>query len=87
MATYDVEVSRTAEKQLKAVPREYRRRLAEAILALARDPRPRGSRKLTGYDDVFRVRVGRYRILYSISDRELIIIVLKVGHRQNVYQH
>jgi mRNA interferase RelE/StbE len=86
MTSYEIEITRTAEKQLKALPHEDRRRLAAAILALADDPRPRGLRKLTGYDDVFRVRVGRYRILYSISNRKLIIIILKIGHRRHVYR-
>ena len=87
MASYDIEITRTAEKQLKALPGEDQRRLATAIQALADEPRPRGSRKLTGYEDVFRVRVGRYRILYSVSDRKLIIIILKLGHHREIYRH
>ena len=55
-------------------------------MALAADPFPRGSRKLTGYDDVFRIRVGRYRILYSFSNSTLIVIVLKIGHRSDEYR-
>jgi len=47
---------------------------------------PRGSRKLTGYDDVFRIRVGHYRILYSVSSTMLIIVVLKISHRRDVYR-
>ena len=56
------------------------------MLALANDPYPRGARKLSGYDDVFRVRVAQYRILYSVSENELIIVVLKVGHRRDVHR-
>jgi mRNA interferase RelE/StbE len=55
-------------------------------MALADDPFPRSSRKLSGYEDVFRVRVGLYRILYSVSVRSLIIIVLKIVHRTDIYQ-
>ena len=55
-------------------------------MALADNPFPRESRKLTGYDEVRRVRVGRYRILYSVAGRELVIIVLKIGHRKDVYR-
>jgi mRNA interferase RelE/StbE len=87
MASHDIEITRTAEKQLKGLPREEQRRVARAIVALADQPRPRGSRKLSGYDDVFRIRVGRYRVLYSISDRKLIIIILKLGHRRKIYRH
>jgi mRNA interferase RelE/StbE len=86
MARYSLEVSRSAEKQIKRLPREDQKRVVETILSLAEAPRPRGARRLSGYDDVFRVRVGRYRVLYSVSDTELVIIVLKVGHRKDVYR-
>jgi len=86
MASYDLEISRTAEKQLKRLPRAEQQRIVRAMLNLAIDPRPRGSRKLIGYEDVFRIRVGRYRILYSIATQRLIIIILKVGHRRDIYR-
>ncbi len=86
MARYSIEISRTAEKQLEKLNRDDQRRVGRAILALADDPHPQGSRKLTGYDDVFRIRVGRYRVLYSISGKTLIIIILKIGHRKDVYR-
>ncbi len=53
---------------------------------LAIDPRPSGARKLTGYDDVFRVRTGRYRVIYSIEGTSLIVLVLKIGHRKDIYR-
>ncbi len=56
------------------------------MLALGEDPFPRGTRKMSGYDDVFRVRVGRYRILYSVADDQLIVVMLKIGHRKDVYR-
>ena len=86
MASYSIEVSRSAEKTLKRLPKEDQKRVVESILSLAEDPHPRGARKLSGYDDVFRIRVGRYRILYSVSDAEVVIIVLKIGHRKDVYR-
>ena len=86
MARYEIEISRTAEKQLRRLPRDDQERVASAMLALADNPFPRGARKLSGYDDVFRVRAGRYRILYSVSGHALIIVVLKVGHRRDVYR-
>ncbi|MDE2761551.1 MAG: type II toxin-antitoxin system RelE/ParE family toxin [Gemmatimonadota bacterium] len=86
MAAYEVEISRTAEKQLRALPRGEQGRILRRILALADDPLPRGSRKLGGYEDVYRIRVGRYRILYSVAGRELVIIILKIGHRREVYR-
>jgi mRNA interferase RelE/StbE len=56
------------------------------MLALGEEPHPSGSRKLTGYDDVFRVRVGVYRIIYSVAGRTLVIIILKIGHRKDIYR-
>ena len=86
MARYSIEISRTAEKQLKKLPRPDQQRVANAILDLADAPFPKGSRKLVGYEDVYRIRVGRYRILYSVLEHKLIIIVLKIGHRKDVYR-
>jgi mRNA interferase RelE/StbE len=86
MASYSVEVSSTAERQIRRLPRADQIRVLRVIQALGADPRPAGCRKLAGYDDVFRVRVGRYRVLYSIADRVLTVIVLKVGDRKDVYR-
>ena len=83
---YEIEISRTAEKQLRKLPRNDQERIVRAIRPLAQTPRPRGSRKLTGYDNVFRIRVGHYRLLYSISSTQLVIIILKIGHRREVYR-
>lgn len=83
MRHYEVEVSRTAEKQLRKLARDDQERVVRRVLLLAEDPFPPGTRKLTGYDDVYRVRVGRYRILYSVSRRRLVIVILKIGHRKD----
>ena len=84
MADYEIDITRTAEKCLKKLPRQEQRRIVDAVLALATDPWPRGSRKLQGYADIFRIRVGSYRILYSVEERRLIIIILKIGHRGDI---
>jgi mRNA interferase RelE/StbE len=86
MARYNLEIGRTAEKQLRKLTAEDRRRVARAMLALGEEPHPSGSRKLTGYDDVFRIRVGVYRIIYSVSGRTLVILILKIGHRKDIYR-
>jgi len=86
MPSYRVEISRSAEKVLRSLPREDQSRIARAIGALAEDPLPQGARKLSGYDDVFRIRVGRYRVLYSLETGRLIVIILKIGHRRDVYR-
>ncbi len=86
MANYEVEIARSAEEQLRRLSRSDQERIASTLRSLATDPLPAGVRKLSGYDDVFRVRVGRYRILYSISEQELTVLILKIGHRQSVYR-
>ena len=86
MARRRIEISQTAERQLKKLPRGDQKRVIRSILALADDPRPTGSRKLSGYDDVFRIRVGQYRVLYSVARSTLIVVILKRGHRRDVYR-
>jgi mRNA interferase RelE/StbE len=86
MASYRIEVSATAEKQLRRLGRDDRIRVLRAVQALADEPRPPGCRKLQGYDDVYRIRIGTFRVLYSIDGRRIIITVLKVGHRRDVYR-
>lgn len=86
MASYRIEVSATAERQIKKLGREDQIRVVRAVQALANEPRPSGCRKLQGYDDVYRIRIGRYRALYSIDGRRVIITVLKVAHRRDVYR-
>lgn len=86
MARRSLEISRTAEKQFRTLPVDTQRRLTRAMLALPEDPFPPGSRKLSGHDDVFRIRVGVYRVIYSVADAALVIIILKIGHRKDVYR-
>ena len=71
---------------MRRLPRPDQERVARRMLALADDPFPPGARKLTGYEDVYRARVGRYRVLYSVSRRRLVIIILKIGHRKDIYR-
>ena len=86
MGRFRIQVSGMAERQLKKLPSEARDRVVRAVRALADDPVPRGSRRLTGYDDVFRVRIGPYRVLYSAAASTLTILVLKIGHRRDIYR-
>ena len=86
MARYRIQISRTAECQLKKLPPDARARVVRAVQGLAIDPFPHGCRKLTGYDDVFRIRAGPFRILYGVNGGTLIVVVLKVGHRRNAYR-
>jgi mRNA interferase RelE/StbE len=86
MASYKIEVSRTAEKQIRKLAKTDQVRVLRAILDLATAPRPRGCRKLRGYEDVYRIRVGTCRVLYSIDKKKVLIIILKVGKRKGVYR-
>ncbi len=86
MAKYRLEISATAERQLRRLPRDDQVRVLRAVMALAKEPRPLGCRKLQGYDDLFRIRVGRYRVIYAIEGRRLVVVVLKLGHRKDVYR-
>lgn len=86
MANYRIEVSSTAERQLAKLETSDRESVIEAIIGLSKKPRPRGCRKLRGYDDVFRIRKGVFRIIYSIEKERLLIIILKVGDRKDVYR-
>jgi mRNA interferase RelE/StbE len=61
-------------------------RIVGRIEELAAEPRPRGAVKLQGEDDLYRIRVGDYRVVYTIRDEELIVLVLRVGHRRDVYR-
>jgi mRNA interferase RelE/StbE len=84
--TYQVELSPAAQRQLAKLPHEEQARLALAVKSFAVEPRPPGSKKLKGQANTYRLRVGKYRILYDVYDRVLWVMILKVGHRKEVYR-
>jgi mRNA interferase RelE/StbE len=86
MAKYRIEVSATAERQLKKIRREDKIRILRSISLLAGEPRPAGCRKLSGYNDIFRIRVGNYRVIYEIDGKRIVVVILKIGHRGEVYR-
>ena len=85
MASYKLYIKPSAVKEIESFPKKDRIRIVQKIQGLTTDPRPPGCEKLTG-NDKYRVRQGRYRIVYSIKDQELIVIVVKVGHRKDIYK-
>lgn len=86
MASYRLFIKPSAVKEIEAIPtRRDRRRVVGRIESLAEDPRPPGCQKLSGADK-YRVRQGRYRILYTIRDRRLIVTVVRVAHRKDAYR-
>ena len=85
MAEYRVYFKESVEKDFSTIPKKDLQKILRRIDALAKDPRPPGHEKLTGQDR-YRVRQGRYRIAYSIQDKELTVWVVKVGHRKDIYR-
>ncbi len=86
MASYRLFLKPSAAKEIEAIPtKKDRQRVVSRIRSLATDPRPPGCQKLSGAEK-YRVRQGRYRILYTIEDDRLIVFVVRVGDRRDVYR-
>lgn len=87
MAKFSVRLKASAAKEIENIePKKVRRQIIDRIARLSDDPRPPGSEKLAGHSDRYRVRQGHYRIVYSVADKVLIVIVVKVGHRSSVFR-
>ena len=84
MANYSIEIKKSATKEMAKLPKVHLQRIVTKIEALAKEPRPNGCKKLSA-DEKYRIRVGEYRILYTIEDNKLIVYVVKVRHRKDVY--
>jgi len=84
--SYEVAWSRSAAREVRALPVEEALRVAEAVGKLASEPRPAGCRKLKGHADIWRLRVGSYRIIYSITDTIKLVRVERVRHRKDAYR-
>ena len=85
MASYDLVFKRSVAKDLRALPKADVKRILQRIRLLADDPRPPGCEKLSGLER-YRVRQGIYRIVYEIDDHILTVLVVKIGHRRDVYR-
>jgi len=85
MAAYKVYFKESVEKDFTAIPKKDLVKILRRIKALSENPRPSGCEKLTGHER-YRVRQGRYRIVYSIEDEVLTVWIVKVGHRKDVYR-
>ena len=83
---YRIEFVRRAARTLRELPTDIQRRLDSPIRALANQPRPPGCIKLSGRESLWRIRVGDYRIVYQIQDDRLLVLVVKVGHRREIYR-
>ena len=83
--TYKIQIPSSVIKQLKKIPERDRVRIIKAIDNLAIEALPPDTKKLKGFD-FYRIRAGDYRIVYSIEDKELVILIIKVAHRKDVYR-
>ena len=87
MASYKVLITRSAAKELEEIAgKKDRQRITQRILALAENPRPPGVEKLSGTNEKYRIRQGNFRILYEIQDDKLIVTVIRVADRKEVYR-
>lgn len=84
--SYEVKFSKGAKKQFRKLPLDVQERIQTKINDLAIEPRLNGVKKLQGDDNSYRVRVGDYRVIYELDDDVLIVTVIKVGHRNEIYK-
>jgi mRNA interferase RelE/StbE len=82
---YEIRILHSAEKEMEKLPTVVHSRIGNRILSLENNPRPRGAKKLSGRDE-YRLRVGNYRILYTISDSDSVVTIIAVGHRREAYR-
>ena len=85
MAVFEILFKESVWKDLRKFPKSHLKRILSRIEKLKDDPRPIGCEKLTG-QELYRVRQGKYRIVYSIQDNELTVWIIKIGHRSSVYR-
>ncbi|MDR2473157.1 MAG: type II toxin-antitoxin system RelE/ParE family toxin [Tannerella sp.] len=83
---YSVRIKKKAQKQLMDLPLSIAGRIAVIIDGLAENPRPSGSKKLQGYNNVYRIREADYRIIYRIENEILTVEIIKIGHRKDIYR-
>jgi len=86
MASYQIEIKPSASKELEKLPRPMIARVVAAIWELADNPYPQGVKKLAGFDRTYRIRVGDYRVLYTVYETRLVIEIIRVAHRKDVYR-
>lgn len=84
---YTVEFLKTAEEELAELPKDTQRRILKRIEGLKSDPRPAGAEPLKGPEKFLRVRVGDYRVIYSVEGKRLVVLIIRIGHRKEVYEN
>ena len=83
---YSIEFDKSVQKTLSKLPNEVIKKILDAIAELADNARPNGCKKLQSKGDFYRIRVGNYRVIYDINDDELLILVVEIGNRKEIYK-
>lgn len=87
MASYRIEWRRSAKSEFRKLPQQIRSRVLSAVAELIDNPFPTGARKLVGNNDLWRLRIGNYRVIYRVESEVLIIEIVRVRHRKDAYRH
>ena len=85
MAGYEVRIASATEREMDKLPAAVYKRVSRRILTLENTPRPRGAKKLSGREE-YRLRIGDYRVLYTIDDKDGVVTIFAVGHRREIYR-
>jgi mRNA interferase RelE/StbE len=83
---YRVDIAKHAQRQIRSLAPQLQQRVLRRVTALGANPRPTGATKLAGPQDLYRIRVGDYRVIYTIEDDVLLVLVVAVGHRRDIYR-
>ncbi|SMO43350.1 type II toxin-antitoxin system RelE family toxin [Gracilimonas mengyeensis] len=83
---WEIQIERKAQKALKKISEPYKSNIIEAIDELAKNPRPSSCTKLKGVDNLWRIRISDYRVVYQIKDDRLLILIIRIGHRRDIYE-
>jgi Cytotoxic translational repressor of toxin-antitoxin stability system len=84
---YRIEFARKALREFQNLPAQVKKRLKPKIDALGQNPRPRGVKKIEGKENLYRIRVGDYRVIYEVLDKVLLVLVVKLGDRKDIYKY
>ena len=85
-SSWQVVLLRQPEKTLRTLPGDLLQRMRAVIQGLEQDPRPHGCKKLTGHEDIYRIRVGHWRIVYAIESEQMIVLIIEIGPRGRAYR-
>lgn len=87
MVSYSLRIKKSAQKEIRKLPSDHRSKIVQRINALKHNPLPHSAEKIKGTDNIYRFRQGIYRVIYSIDNHELIVLVIKESHRKESYKH